>query len=64
MPLLRAAVPRSGDIRNDRKSRVSINSERIAVPVIGGVGRVVGFLPAIVEFHEAGILDAVRLRCR
>jgi predicted PurR-regulated permease PerM len=30
MPLLRAAVPCSGDIRNERKSLVSINSDRIA----------------------------------
>ena len=33
MPLLRAAVPRSGDKRNDTKSIVSISSDRIEVPL-------------------------------
>ena len=33
MPLLRAADPPSGVIRNDRKSVVSSSSERIALPL-------------------------------
>ena len=33
MPLFWAAAPRSGDMRNDRKSCVSINSERMALPL-------------------------------
>ena len=33
MPLLRAAAPVSGDMRNDRKSLVSINSDLIALPL-------------------------------
>ena len=33
MPLFRAAAPLRGDIRNDMKSLVSINSDRIARPL-------------------------------
>ena len=33
MPLFRAAAPRSGDMRKDMKSVVSISSDRIAVPL-------------------------------
>ena len=33
MPLLRAALPFNGDIRNDTKSVVSISSDRIALPL-------------------------------
>ena len=62
MPLFRAAVPLKGDIRKDTKSVVSINSDRLAA--VGGIGRVKGLSPALVEFHKAGIFDAVRLRTR
>ncbi len=33
MPLFSAALPLSGAMRNDTKSRVSINSDLIALPL-------------------------------
>ena len=56
MPLFRAAAPFKGDILKEIEWIVSINSDRIAMP-----GCVESLPPAIVEFHDAGILDAVRL---
>ena len=61
MPLFRAAAPVRGDIRKDMKSVVSSNSDLIGLAVVGGVRCEECLSPACVEFHEAGILDAVRL---
>ena len=61
MPLLRAADPASGVIRNDLKSVVceQLGADRPAA--VGRVGRVERCSFAVVELDEAGVLDAVGL---
>ena len=61
MPLLRAADPPSGVIRKRLEVRrfEQLGADRPAA--VGGIGRVERLLSIVVEFNEAGVLDAVRL---
>ena len=61
MPLLRAADPPSGVIRNDRKSVRFEQFRADCLAAVGRVGRIEGFSFTFTEFNETGVLDAVCL---